>query len=170
MVLGLPENNTEASLNDMISTFVKKRSHYMWSLLRPSRPPQKVSLKLPRVSLDSGIVDLIPVGKNMCDGQMKAIFRNNGMKNLCKNSLYQEFPSADVYVSDYVSRCALKIDEEGATAAGGAAAVVTFRSLGALQPPLEFHCNRPFMASIMRDNEIFFIAIITGQNIQIFDS
>ena len=163
LVLGLPANNTETSLNDMINTFVEHRSHYVQSL-----HPRRVSLKLPRVKLDSDIVDLIPVAKKMCNGQMKGIFEKNGMKNLCKNSLFEEYPDANLFVSEYVSRCTLKIDEEGMIAAGAAAMIASYKSVGASAPPPKFHCNRPFMTSIMRGDEIFFIAIITGENIEIF--
>lgn len=167
VIIGLPEENTEASLKKMIREFVRRRWEYIDKM-----KPQLCEFKMPRVKLNSDIQDMISVGKKLDGGRM-AIFsgEDNPLKNILKTEFFEEYPDSSIYISQYKTVCTMNLNEEGAEAAAAATMVAdhVFRSINVPPPPFPFICDRAYMTAIVRNSEIYFITAVTGESEDVFD-
>ena len=138
MLLLLPRNPSDYAKWEAEMTLEK------WDALRGAMKEQRIELRMPRFTLETGLVlnePLKQLGMPTAFGNNADFSQINGHK--------------DLYLSEVRQKVFVNVDETGteAAAATGAAFSVKF-----FQPPDQlFHANRPFMYAVVKENTILFL-------------
>eukprot|EP01130_Rhizamoeba_saxonica_P001660 TRINITY_DN11534_c0_g1_i1.p1 TRINITY_DN11534_c0_g1~~TRINITY_DN11534_c0_g1_i1.p1 ORF type:complete len:369 (+),score=75.68 TRINITY_DN11534_c0_g1_i1:42-1109(+) len=134
----------EGDINELVAALDEDEA--LWERLLHSTRRRKITLGFPKFDIEY-TVDLVKSLKGM---GVESLFRPGSLLNAVENP--------DVYVSDIVHKCVVKVDEKGTVAAAVTAVLATLSCCEV--KAVSMICDRPFMFNVCYFDKVVFSCVI----------
>mmetsp|Transcript_30574 Transcript_30574/g.43393 ORF Transcript_30574/g.43393 Transcript_30574/m.43393 type:complete len:427 (+) Transcript_30574:3-1283(+) len=131
-----------------IDQIISELTPHLWNSWNKGLMLDDIGLSMPRFKLEYGVKSLKSALNKM---GLRAVFESQSDDPQLLNMT----PEKDAYLDDVLHKATIECSEEGTTATAATAMIVMKRSLD-LYPKV--HLNRPFLFSIVQNDQILFMA------------